>query len=169
MDEPKTRVDRFNAWIKNNPVMASLVVLGTVVIALSTFTDAARNLLDLVSTETRPDINGEWQAEVTYDWHNAQYSETFTFKGDGEEVYGTASFLRVKRGILEGTATQDRLQFTTKTQSMAGTTTEEVHRYEGKVLRDEIAFVMQTQGSEAHIPIEFTARRVLNRSPQSTR
>ncbi len=67
MDEPKTRVDRFNAWIKNNPVM------------------------------------------------------------------------------------------------------EEVHRYEGKVLRDEITFIMQTQGSEAHIPIEFTARRVLNTSPSSTR
>ena len=67
MDESKTRVDRFTAWIKNNPIMAALVVLGTVVIALSTFTDAARNLLDLVITETRPDINGEWQAEVTYE------------------------------------------------------------------------------------------------------
>ena len=166
MEESKTRVDRFNAWIKNNPVMASLVVLGSVVIALSTFTDAAKNLLDLVTTETRPDINGEWQAEVTYDWNNAQYSETFAFKGDGEQMYGTASFLRVKRGILEGTAKRDRLQFTTKTQTESSTSiTEEVHRYEGRVLGDEIEFVMQTGGSEAHIPIEFTARRVLSTSP----
>lgn len=152
--------------------MASLVVLGSVVIALSTFTNAAKNLLDLVTTETRPDINGEWQGEVTYDWNNARYSETFAFMGDGEQVYGTASFLGVKRGILEGTAKQDRLQFTTKTQSVAGTSTDrtgEVHRYEGRVLGDEIEFVMQTGGSSAHVPIEFTARRVPNTSPKSPR
>lgn len=93
MNEPKTRFDRFNLRIKNNPIVASLIILGTIVIALSTFTNAAKNLWDLVITEPRPDINGEWKAEVTYDWQNAKYSETFTFGGDGEEVYGTASFL----------------------------------------------------------------------------
>ena len=70
MVEPKTRVDRFTTWIKNNPIMAALVVLGTVVIALSTFTDAARNLLDLVITDARPDINGEWRewsADIRFD------------------------------------------------------------------------------------------------------
>ena len=173
MDEPKTRFDRFNLRIKNNPIVASLIILGTIVIALSTFTNAAKNLWGLLITETRPDINGEWKAEVTYDWQNAKYSETFTFSGDGEEVYGAASFLGMKKGILEGKAKKDKLQFITKTQEVLGNRNnpkDVVHRYQGKVLRDEIKFVMQTEGGfSGHIPIEFTARRVPNTSLQPTR
>ena len=174
MNAPKTRFDRINQRIKNNPILASLIILGTIVIALSTFTNAAQNLWDLVITETRPDINGEWKAEVVYDWPNAKYSETFTFSGDGEEVYGTASFLGSKRGILEGKAKKDKLQFMTKTQKVLGDDWNSpkvvVHRYRGKVLRDEIKFVMQTEGGfSEHIPIEFTARRVPNILLQPTR
>ncbi len=170
MNESKTRFDRFNLRIKNNPIVAPLIILGTIVIALSTFTNAAKDLWDLVITETRPDINGEWKAEVTYDWQNAKYSETFTFGGDGEEVYGTASFLGMERGILEGKAKKDKLQFITKTQTALGEETkDEVHRYQGKVLRDEINFIMQTEGGfSGHTPIEFTARKVPNTSLQPT-
>jgi hypothetical protein len=173
MKEAHTRFDRFNARIKNNPIVASLIILGTIVIALSTFTNAAKNLLGLLITDTRPDINGEWKADVTYDWKNARYAETFTFKGEGEEVYGTASFLELNRGILEGKAKKDKLQFITKTQEVLGDRNKPrdvVHRYQGKVLRDEIKFVMQTEGGfSEHIPIEFTARRVPNTSLQPTR
>jgi hypothetical protein len=102
MSEPKTLVDAFYSRIRNNPVAASLIILGAIVIGLSSFTDAAKNLLDLVITDTRPEINGEWKAEVTYDWTSRTFTETFTIQGDGDEVYGTASFLGVKRGIVEG-------------------------------------------------------------------
>jgi hypothetical protein len=64
MNKAKTRVDRLIVLIKNNPIAAFRIVLGTIVIALSTFTDAARNLLGLVIEETRPAINGEWKALV---------------------------------------------------------------------------------------------------------
>lgn len=168
MNEPKTRFDRFNLRVKNNPIVASLIILGTIVIALSTFTNAAKNLWDLVIRDTRPDINGEWKAEVMYDWQNARYSETFTFSGDGEEVYGVASFLGTKRGILEGKAKKDKLHFITRTQEILGNRNV-VHRYEGRVFRDEIKFVMQTEGGfSGHIPIEFTARRIQNTSLQPT-
>jgi hypothetical protein len=174
MNEPSTRFDRFNLWIKNNPIVASLIVVGTIVIALSTFTDAAKNLLSLVVKETRPDINGEWKAEVTYDWNNAKYTETFTFGGDGEEVYGTASFLRRRRGILEGKVRKDKLEFVTKTREVSGAgwnnQKDAVHRYRGKVFRDEIKFIMQTEGGfSEHVPIEFTARKVPNISLKPTR
>ena len=171
MNEPKTRFDRFNLWIKNNPIVASLIILGTIVIALSTFTNAVKNLWVLVPTETRPDINGEWKAEVTYDWENAKYSETFTFSGDGEEVYGAASYLGYKRGIHEGKAKKDKIEFITKTTVVLGDSREEaVHRYQGNVLRDEIKFVMQTAGGFSdYLPIEFTAHRVPNTSLQPTR
>ena len=72
MNEPKTLLDRINTRIRNNPILATLIVLGAIIIALSTFTDAAKNLLRMVIPETRPDVNGEWTAEVTYDWNNAK-------------------------------------------------------------------------------------------------
>jgi hypothetical protein len=168
MNEPKTRLDRLNARIRDNPIVASLIILGTVVIALSTFTNAARNLWSLVAVETRADINGNWIAEVTYAWQNTRYTETFTFSGDGEEVYGTASFLGLRRGILEGKTKKGRLQFTIKTHGVLGdwnNPKEVVHRYQGKVLRDEISFVMQTEDSfTEHPPIEFTAQRMSDKT-----
>ena len=39
--------DRIVAKLKYNPVAAVLIAIGTVVIALSTFTDATRNLLEI--------------------------------------------------------------------------------------------------------------------------
>jgi hypothetical protein len=169
MNKSKTRIDRLYLRIKKNPIVASLIILGTIIIALSTFTNATKDLLGLIITETRPDINGDWKAEVTYDWKNAKYSETFTFSGDGEEVYGATTFLGMKRGILEGKTKNDNLQFITKTQEVLGgnDTKDVVHRYRGKVLRDEIKFVMQTEGGYSeHIPIEFIALRVPKTSLQ---
>ena len=169
MNEPRTRFDRLNLRIKNNPIVASLIVLGTIVIALSTFTDAVRNLLGLVMKETPANINGEWKAEVTYDWQNAKYAETFTFNVDGDEVHGTASFLGRKRGILEGKITKDKLQFITKTQEVLGSRAQRdaTNYYRGRVLGNEIKFILQTEGSYSdHIPIEFRAKRVPNNSLQ---
>lgn len=174
MKESRTLIEKFNARIKNNPIIASLIILGTIVIALSTFTNAAKNLLGLLTSDTRPHINGEWKAEVTYDWRNASHPETFTFSGDGEEVYGTASFLGHPRRITEGKAKKGNLQFITKTQVLLGAdwkqAREEVHRYQGTVLRDEIKFVMQTEGGfSEHTPIAFTARRMPTTSPPPSR
>jgi hypothetical protein len=171
MNAPRTQFDRFHARIKNHPLVAFLLVLGTVIIALSTFTDAAKNLLGLVRQEKRPAINGKWQATVTYNWPNAEYAETFTFGGEGEELQGTASFLERKRGILEGQVKKDQLQFITKTQEVLGdeeNIKENIHRYKGKIFRDEIKFIMQTEGGySGHIPIEFTATRVSDSSLQA--
>ena len=44
--------DRIIAKLKNNPVAAVLIAIGTVVIALSTFTDATRNLLRLLKGQS---------------------------------------------------------------------------------------------------------------------
>ena len=163
MNELKKPVDRIYSRIKNNPVVASVIILGTIVIALSTFTDAAKNLLSLVTEDMRPDINGEWIAEVTYDWKNAKYTEKFTFRGDGNEVYGTASFLGKKRGILEGTIRKDKIQFITITREVMGSLPERetVHDYRGRFLGNEMKFIMQTKsGYSEHSPIEFIAKKL---------
>ena len=127
--------------------------------ARSETADAGAAVQDL-----RPAINGAWEAEVTYDWPNADYVERFDFQGEGDEVYGTASFLGKRRTILEGRIEKDRLRFITRTRELLGGDSENprdvVHRYRGKFLGGEIKFVMQTEGGYSeHVPIEFTAQR----------
>ena len=129
--------------------------------------DVSKNTSGLVNQNLRPDINGDWTADVTYDWPNARYVEKFDFRGEGDEVYGTASFLGVKRGILEGSVKKDEIRFITRTQEYLGGDSDNprdvVHRYRGKLQGKEIMFVMQTEGGYSqHIPIEFTAEKAVD-------
>ena len=119
----------------------------------------------------RADINGEWQAEVVYDWPNARFVERFVFSGEGSELHGSASFLGVPRGVLEGRASPDGLSFVTRTQESAGGgRAETVHRYRGRLTGSEIRFVMQTEGgNSAHVPVEFVARRRATAASQAGR
>ncbi|MFV0593110.1 MAG: hypothetical protein ACK5M7_17185 [Draconibacterium sp.] len=71
-------------------------------------------MLDLFDQEKRPGINGVWSAEVKYDWANATYTELFVFEGEGEELHGTATFLKRKHLITKGSLKNGRLEFTTK-------------------------------------------------------
>jgi len=142
--------------------------------ALSESADAAKKTSALSTADIRPDINGEWEADVTYDWQNARYIEKFDFRGTGDEVYGTASFLGGKKAILEGTIRKDGLRFITKTQEFLGgdrkNAKDVVHHYRGEFLGSEIKFIMQTEGGYSeHIPIEFIATRVSNTTRQPAR
>ncbi len=110
----------------------------------------------------RPPVNGRWQAEVEYDWPGARHVERFDFSGEGSALNGSASFLRVPRGLLEGRVDVQGLAFVTRTEEVAGTTTAvATHRYSGRLQGDEIHFVMQTEGGlSTHVPVRFVARRV---------
>lgn len=103
-------------------------------------------------------VDGEWGAEVVYDWPNARYVERFVFRVDGSGLQGTASFLGVPRGLLEGRVAPDGVRFETRTAEMGGA--ESVHRYHGRMVDGELRFVMQTTGgTSTHVPVEFVARR----------
>ena len=52
MEQQNTRVARLSSRIKNNPVVASLIILGSFVIALSTFTDATNKLFSVISKQS---------------------------------------------------------------------------------------------------------------------
>jgi hypothetical protein len=142
--------------------------------ALSESTDAAKNTPGSFIQDVRPDINGEWEADVTYDWPNARHVEHFVFRGEGDEVHGTASFLGTKKGILEGSIKKDGLRFMTRSQELLGGDSknpkDSVHHYRGRVLGNEIKFIMQTEGGYSeHIPIEFIAKKLSDTSPQPAR
>ena len=111
--------------------------------------------------EVRARVDGAWQADVTYDWPNARFVERFSFTDSTDALRGSASFLGVPRGILEGRVTAGTLSFLTRTtETISNGTAEVTHRYSGRIDGDEIRFVMQTEGgSTPHVPVEFTARR----------
>jgi hypothetical protein len=106
------------------------------------------------------DVSGTWIADVTYDW-GARYTERITLTADDGELSGSASFLGVGRGIVQGRIQENRITFTTKTAENLGNETKEVtHSYRGRVSGNEIQFVMQTEGGfSPHPPVQFTARR----------
>ena len=117
---------------------------------------------------TRAPVNGEWQADVTYDWENARFTERFSFGGENGELHGSASFLGVPRGVLEGRVDAGSLGFVLRTRESTGAAV--VHRYRARLSGDELRFVMQTEGSSsAHVPIEFAARRVTPAASQAGR
>lgn len=114
----------------------------------------------------RPDINGEWQAELCYEWESTPRVEHFRFSGERHEVTGTVTFLGVPRGVLDGEADRLGLRFSTRTAEMGGGM--QAHSYMARLGPDgKLHFVMMTlagQGSSA--PIEFVARRVADDVPR---
>jgi len=108
------------------------------------------------------DVSGKWNATVKYDWGDS-HAEKFEFEVDGKELSGSASFLGVDRGILEGKIEGTRISFTTKTLSTINSddkTYEDKHLYKGIVANNEIQFTMVTDSSiESHVPIHFTASK----------
>lgn len=112
-----------------------------------------------MSATTRPD--GEWSADVRYDW-GAQQTERLLLKSDGTVISGTASFLGVPRGIVNGTQQGDRIAFETRTEETSGDfsqTRTVIHRYRGRLHDNSIDFSMQSDGTASTVPIEFTATR----------
>lgn len=110
----------------------------------------------------RAAVNGRWTAHVVYDWSHAEYDERFEFDGEGSELFGSASFLRLARGIVEGRVEADRLQFVTRTQETGGPTgvRDVTHRYRGRLVGDELQLVLQTENAGSpHVPVRFVARR----------
>jgi len=110
----------------------------------------------------RPAINGRWQAEVDYDWPGAHFRETLDLQGEGTALQGTASFLRVPRGIEEGLVDGDGIRFATRSTEVLGSTGERVvtHRYRGRLVGDTLQLTMQTEGAaQPHRPVAVTARR----------
>ena len=98
---------------------------------------------------------------MKYSWGDS-HPEVMNLKVDQGEVFGTASYLRTARGILDGKLEGNKLTFTTKSQTMLGDKTyEEKHLYRGRVSGDTIEFILQTDsGYDSRPPEMFTARRV---------
>lgn len=78
-------------------------------------------------------------------------------------MFGTASYLRTRRDILDGRISGNRLSFSTRSQEMLGTRDgirTVTHRYRGTLDGDVIRFTLESRGGHSlHAPVHFEARR----------
>lgn len=88
MKPQDTRFDRIISRIKNNPVTASVIVLGTIIIALAAFTDSVRTLLSVIE-ENRPEAARTELAQLSLEYTPDVFIETVK-KGD---AHAAALFL----------------------------------------------------------------------------
>ena len=110
----------------------------------------------------RAAVNGRWEADVGYGWLATPLRETLVLQGDGAALAGTASFLRVPRGIEQGALEGTTLRFVTRSTEQLGSSERSVtHRYSGTLDGDILRLTMQTEGAaQPHPPVVVTARRV---------
>ena len=108
-------------------------------------------------------LDGRWTATICYDWGET-HPEVFEFEVDGQDVHGTASYLRTRRAIQDGRISGDRVSFVTQSQEMLGGRDEirtVTHRYRGTLDGDVIRFTLDSGGGHSfHEPVRFEARRV---------
>jgi hypothetical protein len=117
---------------------------------------------EVAAQAVRPTLNGRWQADVRYGWMGTDLRETLDLQGEGSALQGTASFLRVPRGIEDGRVDADGIRFTTRSTEVAGSSPERVvtHRWRGTLVGDTLQLTMQTEGAaQPHAPVAVTARR----------
>lgn len=109
--------DRLIARVKDNPIVATLIVVGIIVVALSTFTDAIKNLWSLVKrkpheTSGSSDVPEIWvtgssslpevevQERTLYD--SSQMLSPYDFEGVGGELWDGEKYLPPRaEGTLE--------------------------------------------------------------------
>ncbi len=104
---------------------------------------------------------GTWRATVKYSWGDI-HEETFKLEVDGDELFGTATYVGTARAIQDGNASEAKISFVTKTLTMLGDKTyEEKHSYSGRMSDGNISFRLLTEtGYDSRPEDKFTAVRV---------
>ena len=163
----KTRFDKIFVAIKNNPALAILIALGSIVIALSTFTNAARNLLSLISNE-KTDVTGRWKTPELSNQFQKNQKWTFIFEFDVKDstLLGTITLTPIgdnrsyKKGILGGEIKGNNISFYTQETAWMGS---EKHVYKnlfyGTISNGEIEFIQNSDRQGGFIPQKFIAKK----------
>ena len=102
-------------------------------------------------------ITGSWSGEVTYPW-DARYNETFFFQPEGSKLFGTASFLGLKRGIEEGKADGENISFYLRYEEVSGgERRDRKNYYWGKLAGEKI--IIRMQDDRGSPPVEWALTR----------
>ena len=172
----KTQVDKIFSKIKHNPVLAVIIALGVIVIALSSFTNAARNLLGLFSIQSAsvtktesPDVTGTWKTPALPNQYNnnQKFTLTFEFEAKGTALLGTLTLTPLgdnrgyARGIRGGEIKGNAVSFYTSETGWLGK--EKVNYkdlFHGTVSNDKIEFIQSSDRPWDFTPQQFSAEKV---------
>jgi len=102
-------------------------------------------------------LAGRWRGEVTYPW-NAKYQEEFFFTPEGQTLFGTASFIGIKRGIEEGRIIGGTITFKVRFEETAGDNTRlGTNRYEGRLSGENLLIKFFDEAGS--LPVEIKLSR----------
>lgn len=102
-------------------------------------------------------FTGRWNGEVIYP-RGEKYSEEFFFQPEGDKLFGTASFLGMKRGIEDGKIDGNQLSFFARFDEGSGEqTVEHKNYYWGQVTDSRIS--MRLQDSRGNPPVDFVLKK----------
>lgn len=94
---------------------------------------------------------------MIYPWGD-KYREEFLFQPEGDRLFGTASFLGLKRGIEDGKVDGDRISFFARfDERSADQTVQHKNYYWGQIAGAQIA--MRLQGSRGDPPADFVLQK----------
>ncbi len=101
---------------------------------------------------------GHWVAEVAYPW-GVKSTEQFFFQPEGARLFGTASFLGVKRGIEAGEMIGDKVSFKVRFGGVNGAATQlRWNRYEGTLVGAKIRLKLYDDKGNAPLEIQLIRR-----------
>jgi hypothetical protein len=170
MSQKKTLFDKFLSRIKNNPVAATILVIGTIVIATSTFTDAAQKILAFFVGEETHNVAGKWQTLVVTNVYveSDRFKLLFEFIQQGDTLSGTLTDMDAEgskpftQNIADGKIKGNRVSFYTQTEVDSGKGNQPMKEAYSGILnknKDAIAFTRLDDLPTGGVPETFVAKR----------
>ena len=105
-------------------------------------------------------LRGRWLAKVSYPWQ-AEVTERFELEQDGDDFYGTGTFLAAEHPLENIELLDDGLKFSLRSEALMGDERRQItHNYRVRQEGDTLQIRMQSSGGfNDGPPLKFTARR----------
>lgn len=169
--DKRTLVDRFFDRVKNNRIVATIIVIGVCLMALASFTDSMKKLYMALPTLSKIEMSGEWKS-IPIDLYGAG-PQTMVLQIKemvGNHLSGSLRFYDIQGrpvtpdlNILQGRRDGSKLTFSfdggiRRTRDSGETYDVPVaETMYGEVASDEINFVYERDGD---ITVSFSAHKV---------
>lgn len=168
MKRQRNTFDNLIARIKKNPVVSILIAAGTVIITLSTVTDASKNIISLITKSAIVDVTGMWVSQEMmnpFD-ENDKFRMHLQLQARDGAVYGTVRQVSSTNrydfttGILEGQKKGDIISFSLleRADTMEGIVTYKNY-FHGNALKQQIEFTMSSDRPWGFPPQRFVVTR----------
>lgn len=169
--DKRTLVDRFFDRVKNNRIVATIIVIGVCLMALASFTDSMKKLYMALPTLSKIEMSGEWKS-IPIDLYGAG-PQTMVLQIKemvGNHLSGSLRFYDIQGrpvtpdlNILQGRRDGSKLTFSfdggiRRTRDSGETYDVPVaETMYGEIASDEINFVYERDGD---ITVSFSAHKV---------